>query len=91
MQYDYNANVSLVENSQEAKTAWQCSHGDLINKFHGVFIRGHHWIIVVHSQNLGNNINSSPGREIYTDTPVDLKELANFGIDVDNLKEKYDE
>jgi hypothetical protein len=86
MQYDNNANVSLVEDSQDAGTVWQCSHGELPLKFSGEFIVPKpYWIIIIHSQNLGNNANSSPGRYIDIDKPVDLRALSDFGIEVNNI------
>ena len=64
-------------NCYAEKMDWQCQNGELINKYPGiVIIPEYYWIIVVHSQNLGNNMESSPGMDIYTDAPVNLKELA---------------
>lgn len=86
MRYDNNANVTLVEDSQDAGTVWQCSHGELLLKFNGKFIvPDPYWIIIIHSQNLGNNVDSSPGRCICIDKPVDLRALSDFGIDVNDI------
>ena len=85
-EYPANANVSLVENSQNARSVWQCQHGHIVTKFNCAFITSKlYWIITVHSQNLGNNISSSPGRFVYTDKEIDLRALSEYGIDVNHI------
>lgn len=85
-EYPFNANITLIEDSQQAGTVWQCQHGQIQQKFNYQFIGPKpYWIIVLHSQNLGNNINSSPGRTIYTNKPVGLRVLGKYGIDVNEL------
>lgn len=81
MDYRNNQFITLVENSLTAKTAWQCPHGDLAMKHHGMMLIDRlYWVIVVHSQNLGNNLCSSPDRDIKINEPVDLAILKDFGV-----------
>ncbi len=67
--YFGNANISLIENRKDAKTVWQCNHGEILNKFAGSRIPDRRWIITIHEHNVGNNLKSSPGRNIST-SPV---------------------
>ncbi len=85
-EYPNNAYVSLVEDSQDAKSVWQCQHGEIPNKFNcGFIMPTPYWIIIIHSQNLANNISSNAGRTIYTDKEVDLRVLSEYGIDANHI------
>ena len=84
--YPGNANISLVERSVGAKTAWHDQHGKIYNQYYHIQTIEPGWMIVVHSQNVGNNIKSSPGREIYTDYAVPLDKLTEFGVNLDELE-----
>lgn len=84
--YFNNANVSLIENSQNAKTAWHDQHGRLPDIYEGEFIQPTpYWIIVIHSQNLGNNIGSCAGRTVFYDKQADLNVLSEYGIDAGQI------
>lgn len=84
--YPGNANISLVERSVGAKTAWHDQHGKMSSQYPTATSIEPGWMIVVHSQNVGNNIKSSPGREIYTDYAVPLDKLTEFGVNLDELE-----
>jgi hypothetical protein len=85
-EYPNNAYVSLVEDSQDAKSVWQCQHADIPSKFNWCFITPTlYWVTIIHSQNLANNANSNSGRTIYIDKEVNLRMLSDYGIDADNI------
>ena len=84
--YPGNANISLVERSVGAKTAWHDQHGKMYAQYPIARSLEPGWMIVVHSQNIGNNTKSSPGREIYTDYAVPLDKLTEFGVNLDELE-----
>ncbi|HUG69924.1 MAG TPA: glycosyltransferase [Pirellulaceae bacterium] len=57
--------VSLVANPHHNGDIWQCSHRELIDRFPTVSVAGHMWCVVIHGDNLMNQLRiTGPGQPL---------------------------
>jgi hypothetical protein len=87
MEYWFNNCPTLVENSGTAKTIWQWDHSNIPPQIQRCYVRDQpYWLQVVHSQNVLNEIPTTPSMKIlHRDILVPLEKLTEFSIHPDSL------
>ena len=84
MKYAYHC-PTIIEHSSTAKSVYHWPNVAIPANGIEYISNAPYWLQIIHSQNVTNDMKSTPSRKIYTDEPLSISHLSGFGLNFETI------